>query len=363
MEDARLGGQQLDDSIIVGRKISYVAVPATVGLLCYAGWNHHYFWAILGAGLLVCVASLVVGGLIGFLFGIPKTGEVPKQTAEAAGDTKPVAAPMMGGLRRNTNIEEISDWLTKIIVGLGIFELKSAPHLIRKVADFLAPAFGGNAGSGAIAVILATAFAATGFLLGYLLTVLFITQAIVRVEKPSTLAEKNLAQDAKAAKLVADVVAGDVSSHGIPDNVKGQVQSLAQRYERERASRPPGNERTAVMENITSELRRLALVAYPMIDDLTASSSPGDRLAAIAFLQIKPDAKWVDWLADCIAKETPFVRFQAALALRNAARALPEGDRTAVRAAIAKAKKILEDLKATDTNEYRKLREADEEST
>jgi hypothetical protein len=360
MEIGTSSSQQLDDSIIVGRKITYVALPAAVGLLCYAGWNHQDFLAILGSGLLVSVASLVVGGLIGFLFGIPKTGDGPKQTPEAVGTTTQPVSPGKNGLRRNTNIEEISDWLTKIIVGLGIFELKNAPSLIRKMANFLSPAFGGKAASGAVAIILATAFAASGFLLGYLLTVLFITQAIVRSDPSSSRVEQNLAQDAKAAKLVAEV-AGDLPNGQIPETVKDQVRSLAQRYERERASRAPGPERTAVMEEITSEIRRLALIAYPMIDDLAASASPGDRLAAIAFLQIKPAAKWLNWLADRFAKETPFVRFQAALALRNAARGVSEEDKTVLRTAIARGIKTLEDLKATDTDEYIKLKEAEKE--
>jgi hypothetical protein len=361
MEVARLGNQERD-AVIVGRKISYVAIPAAIGLLSYAGWNHEDFFAILGAGLLVSVASLVVGSLVGFLFGIPKTGDRPKQANDGsvAGGTAPASASSKNGLRRNTNIEEISDWLTKIIVGLGIFELKNVPSLVAKLSAFLSPAFGGKAGSGAIAVVLATAFAASGFLLGYLLTVLFITQALVRSDPSSLRAEENLAQDAKAAKVVAEV-AGDLPDGEVPKNVRDQVYSLARRYERERASRAFGPERTAIMEEITSEIRHLALIAYPMIDELAVSESPGERLAAIAFLQIKPNAKWLGWLADRFATETSFVRFQAALALRNAARNVAEGDRAALRAAIEKAKKTLENLKETHTNEYIKLKEAEEE--
>jgi hypothetical protein len=115
------------------------------------------------------------------------------------------------------------------------------------------------------------------------------------------------------------------------------------------------------MEEVTSEIRQLALIAYPMIDELTASASAGERLAAIAFLQIRPAAKWLDWLADRFATETPFVRFQAALALRNAARGVAEGDKIALRTAITKSKKLLEGLKATDSDEYIKLKEAESE--
>jgi hypothetical protein len=200
------------------------------------------------------------------------------------------------------------------------------------------------------------AFAASGFLLGYLLTVLFITQAIVRAD-PSLRADENLAQDAKSAKLVA-TVAGEFKEGQVPDTVREQVVSLARRYERERASRAPGPERTAIMEEITREMRQLALIAYPMIEELAGSNLPGERLAAIAFLQIKPDAKYLDWLADRIANEKPFIKFQAALALRNATRSLSQEDRATLQTAIEKAKKALEAAKATDTEEYAKIIEA-----
>lgn len=95
-----------------------------------------------------------------------------------------------------------------------------------------------------------------------------------------------------------------------------------------------------------------------MMEKLYTSESAGERLAAIAFLQIKPDAKYLDWLADRMAAENPFVRFQAALALRNAARSLSQEHRNALGAAIDKAKKTLESQKATDTDEYVKLVEA-----
>jgi hypothetical protein len=348
------------DPIIVGSKLVYVAVPASIGLLSYAYWNHENFFAILGAGLLVSIASLVVGALTGFLFGIPKSGAPVKQVNEGRGDgnTKLSVGPT-AGLRRNTNIEEISDWLTKIIVGLGIYELKNVPSLFARLSAFLSPAFGGKYGSGAIAVTLALAFAASGFLLGYLLTVLFITQAIVRAD-PSLRADENLAQDAKSAKLVL-TVAGDIVGGKVPPNIRDQVISLARRYERERASRPPGPERTAAMEEVTREMRQLALVAYPMIDELSDSNLPGERLAAIAFLQIKPDAGYLDWLAERISYEKPFARFQAALALRNATRSLSQEHRAALQAAIDKAKRALELEKATDTDEYAKIVEADKE--
>ncbi len=39
----------------------------------------------------------------------------------------------------NSNLVEVSDWLTKIIVGVGLIELKSLPGSARSMAAFIAP--------------------------------------------------------------------------------------------------------------------------------------------------------------------------------------------------------------------------------
>jgi hypothetical protein len=359
MDDELWLNRRHDDAIIVGRKLGYVSAPAAIGLLAYAGWNYHNFFAILGSGLLVSVASLVSGGLIGFLFGIPKSGAPPRHAQEGDRESNHLAPlPQGSTLRRNTNIEEISDWLTKIIVGLGIFELKAIPRLVQRLAVFLSPAFGGTPGSGAVAVTLAMAFIASGFLLGYLLTVLFVAPAISRTE-PVVKAEENLVKDAQSAELVASI-AGE-NQGKVPQSLTDQVLSLARRYERERATRRPGAERTRVMEDVTREMRQLALVALPMVKDLSISTSPGERLAAIAFLQIKPDTSYIDWLADRIYKEVPFVQFQAALALKNAVRSLPDEHRGALKSAVEKAKNALTSSKNPDFETLQQIIEIEKE--
>lgn len=88
------------------------------------------FFVAMATALLVAIASLLVGGLLGFLFGIPKSLQQPKEAAlasssppappgSAVSDRKPASA-----FATNTSLEEISDWLTKIIVGLGLIEFE-----------------------------------------------------------------------------------------------------------------------------------------------------------------------------------------------------------------------------------------------
>ena len=90
-------------------------------------------------------------------------------------------------------------------------------------------------------------------------------------------------------------------------------------------------------------MRIFGLATSPMLHDLTASDSAGERLAAIASLQVRPDANLLEWLATRLASETPFVGYQAAVALRVAARTLDPPHHDAVRRAIELASKATTD--------------------
>jgi hypothetical protein len=91
-----------------------------IGILIYA-WSVHS-GSVLAVALLVAGAAFLGGALLGFLFGIPRSLAVE---ATPAGTTaEPVEAGQRAALyRSNTNLEQISDWLTKILVGVGLVEL------------------------------------------------------------------------------------------------------------------------------------------------------------------------------------------------------------------------------------------------
>ncbi|MFL5330330.1 MAG: hypothetical protein ACJ8C4_15625 [Gemmataceae bacterium] len=74
--------------------------------------------AYFARGLLLAAACVAAGFFAGFVFGIPRVlqvDRVPKSLKAADGEYRQ---------RVNTNLEDISDWITKIIVGLGLYELK-----------------------------------------------------------------------------------------------------------------------------------------------------------------------------------------------------------------------------------------------
>jgi len=140
---------------------------------------------LTGMGLLYAGAFFSVGALVGLLFGIPRSlQEKPERKNNDAHEekegtnensTKPIFAT-------NTNLEEISDWLTKIIVGLGLVNLKKLPEYIKELGWYFSN-FCGNDVCEAVAMALILFFATCGFFLGYLVTRLYLTGAFTRASR------------------------------------------------------------------------------------------------------------------------------------------------------------------------------------
>jgi hypothetical protein len=146
---------------------------------------------IVGIGLLIAGASLMAGFLLGFVFGIPRDGSEMSATTSAAdprGSTGEAAQGRSNHVRPNSNLIEISDWLTKIIVGVGLVELKSIPSKLGTLSYYLGlglrPAectgptrctnyiIGGQAAGLAIFIF----YVSMGFLWGYVWTRLYFTR-------------------------------------------------------------------------------------------------------------------------------------------------------------------------------------------
>jgi hypothetical protein len=135
--------------------------------------------------LLVAFACALSGSLLGFLFAVPKrirqAGIVPVAAGSAGGlaaaPNSPDSGTAGGGAtaatyESNTSLEEISDWLTKIIVGVGLVEAKQIAdalgHAGRTVGEGIYGQTAGSAAGEALGVATIVAFAVIGFLASFL---------------------------------------------------------------------------------------------------------------------------------------------------------------------------------------------------
>lgn len=133
---------------------------------------------ILGTATIVGGAAAVSGALLGFLFGIPRT--LQRESAPTS------EAPTI--YLANTNLEQISDWLTKILVGITLVQIGSIGPKLAELASALGPMLGGSAASPGFGLALCVYSFVAAFLIAYLWTrVLFRRElAIADMDLEST---------------------------------------------------------------------------------------------------------------------------------------------------------------------------------
>lgn len=123
----------------------------------------------IGYGLLIAGAAYLGGGFTGFLFGLPRPSD--DRSSDKNDDKSKYA--------RNNNLGQVSDWVTKIIVGLGLTNLYSMPSQLGRFGNHYGFLFGKY--GDLIAESILVYYSISGFLLGYLWTninyILILTDA------------------------------------------------------------------------------------------------------------------------------------------------------------------------------------------
>jgi hypothetical protein len=104
------------------------------GLAAWADQGGAAGLRVLALSLLFGAACMVSGWLLGLLFGVPRTLARPGGNPPLQAGAAPGAADAAAASRVNTNLEDISDWLTKTIVGVGLTQLLSAPAFLWSAA-------------------------------------------------------------------------------------------------------------------------------------------------------------------------------------------------------------------------------------
>jgi len=130
--------------------------------------------------LTLAFCATVIGVFLGFLFGVPRTvqGE-QQQTGASAGTQTPTSSVTY---RANTNLEQISDWLTKILVGVGLTQLTALPQKLGVLGDFLKKGMDGSDAARSFAILVFLFFLTFGFLVGFLWTRLYLGKEFVQAD-------------------------------------------------------------------------------------------------------------------------------------------------------------------------------------
>ena len=169
----------------------------------------------MGVGALWAMASMAVGGSLGFLFGAPRASAKPATPKEGMPATNENAGP---GAR--TVFEDIADWLSKLIVGGTLFEANNIAKWISGVGDRFALTVNGESsglwsGVGSAIVVY---FGLVGILGVYFPTRLYLSAALRKADegdRPMLAERADLSQsELEALELAPLNIGGEALSFG-----------------------------------------------------------------------------------------------------------------------------------------------------
>ena len=161
--------------------------------------------------LALIVAAVMIGSLVGFLLGMPRY-VATKEAEGGAGNYEP-----------STSLEQISDWLTKILIGVGIAQASSgAKALDNLLDDRVVPALGDGDGAYLVAAASLVAAVVAGFYGAWLLTRLNLAGALREADRDVALLTKVAGQidDAALKEQVLEVRDAAVESAAAVDERK-----------------------------------------------------------------------------------------------------------------------------------------------
>lgn len=289
------------------------------------GWRN--VLSVVGVLLMASMAALVTGILVGFLFGVPRTDQ-------PSGDDSPsrLRGVRNSSYRANTNLESISDWLTKILVGLGLTQIRELPEMLKTLGAVIASGLGAPVNNAAFSGALPLPFAISGFFLGWLYARLYLRSAMLLADqdpdpiltKASVVVDEMAAQlpDEKAQRI--RVLQGNMdrlAAQALDENAgHDRFRDLSVEYENLRRLLPSSGERTQKMSEIVARVRALTLRLHPSADELRKSfrtEREGDRIVALAALQAVPDEGLLDIALDAIERSrSAFEQFVALRAVQ-----------------------------------------------
>lgn len=180
-------------------------VAGFIGIFIYALTSTTGFATTASVGSMVAGGALVLGASIGFLFGLPRTlvgARLPIRNEPADPGRRSDRFP---DFQQNTNLEEISDWLTKILVGVGLTQLSGISQALNQAATAIQDGLGSPPQNYVFSLAILIYFPVCGFLTGYLWTRLNLANALTRAEMERRVLDETTKTEENTLILAAQV--------------------------------------------------------------------------------------------------------------------------------------------------------------
>jgi hypothetical protein len=249
-----------------------------VATIVYAAAGSKTSWSVMSASVMIAVAALGSGALIGILFGVPRTTTGNGQAG----------APAIGSVGANTNLEQISDWLTKIIVGVGLTQFAAIKREGTQLFHSLAPALGDGNGRASFAGSVVIYFFVVGFLSGWLYARLRLGLLMSTTDALLELARRaDRSGDTETAQTAREQANNQLASATVTTTPQSGTTGLILQYER-LSTTPAGTARDAAMSDIVRQAGALRLTERftPLdVTHLFNQGSEGSRIVALALME------------------------------------------------------------------------------
>lgn len=160
--------------VVVGSVAAGVSAVAVVAY-SWAGADQVEVLALL---VVFGLAAVLVGALLGFLFGIPRSQVVREgQTVsfEESSITPHTSLP-------NTNLEQVSDWLTKILLGVGLTQIQNIVPAAQDLFTSMASALGDRESATAFVGAHVIFSLVVGFIGGWLATRTLVSRLLAHTD-------------------------------------------------------------------------------------------------------------------------------------------------------------------------------------
>lgn len=238
----------------------------------------------LAGGLfaVICAAgAFSAGGLLGLLFGAPGVGGGSVSRAPAGdghgapGDGGKSAAgsednPDEAQIRPNTSLERVADWLTTMLVGIGLANLPALQERATSAGIWITREITGNpaASNGSTGVLLMLWFGVAGFFLLYLWSVRFLPSELK--QSYSFLSPSQIRKIRTSTKEAIEEFLNDVPIFRVPGDV------LRQHLEKMKTAGVDAD----TCADVQARFEKAVKLTDEPLDQFGAADSDGYRLSA-----------------------------------------------------------------------------------
>ncbi len=170
--------------------------------------------SIILAASIIALTSAALGVLLGFTFAIPRALQATNIDPQSK----------YARYISNTNFEQISDWLTKILVGVSLVEIGNLRPALGALAGNLAPMLGSTQASGGFGVAICLAAAVAAFLLGYIWTSVTMRQFLETNAAESAIRETKAVVGSVYEKALREHLGDASMAHKIMQSAQSELE-------------------------------------------------------------------------------------------------------------------------------------------